>query len=98
MHNNESYVTQYLLHAYGYTNMTNNDESYLLLGQSVQGGLDGGGPGEIGGGGRLHFFDLHTAGIGGGTGGGGNTTLTGLFVGFGVDGGAVVPGTFAVVP
>ena len=98
MHNNESYVTQYLLHAYGYTNMTNNDESYLLLGQSVQGGLDGGGPGEIGGGGRLHFFDLHTAGIGGGTGGGGNTTLTGLFVGLGVDGGAVVPGTFAVVP
>ena len=91
-------MTQYLLHAYGYTNMTNNDESYLLLGQSVQGGLDGGGPGEIGGGGRLHFFDLHTAGIGGGTGGGGNTTLTGLFVGFGVDGGAVVPGTFAVVP
>ena len=91
MHNNESYVTQYLLHAYGYTNMTKNDESYLLLGQSVQGGLDGGGPGEIGGGGRLHFFDLHTAGIGGGTGGGGNTTLTGLFVGFGADGGAVVP-------
>ena len=91
MHNNESNVTQYLLHAYGYTNMTKNDESYLLLGQSVQGGLDGGGPGEIGGGGRLHFFDLHTAGIGGGTGGGGNTTLTGLFVGFGADGGAVVP-------
>ena len=48
--------------------MTKNDESYLLLGQSVQGGLDGGGPGEIGGGGRLHFFDLQATGIGGGTG------------------------------
>ena len=60
--------------------------------------MDGGGPGWIGGGGRLHFFDLQPAGIGGGTGGGGNTTLTGLFVGFGVEGGTVVPGIFAVVP
>ena len=96
MHKNDTCDS--LLHACGYTNMTKHDESYLLLGQSVQGGLDGGGPGEIGGGGRLHFFDLQATGIGGGTGGGGNTTLTGLFVGFGVDGKAVVPGTFAVVP
>ena len=46
----------------------------------------------------MHFFDLQATGIGGGTGSGGNTTFTGFFVGFGVDGGAVVPGTFAVVP
>ena len=62
----------------------------------VQGGLDGGGPGETGGGGRRHFFVLQTMGTGGETGGGGSTILTGLFINFGVDGSAVVSCTFAV--